>query len=270
MGRLRLSWNKHWVTQAQQFLVLISRPRTPDLAPELTTSFTAFFGPSSTTFRPGFRSPRENASCNCRTRSAVSNRGVRPSPAPSPPARLTPTYLSVCDKRIIRIRVRTWKRRSVHLAARSPTPTGESGVGRDPRRRKRAPFPSVACLLPPTFTPRLHVDPKHCNANYSLLLRNFLTVTSASVRTSTLPVYRCYRNRSSIWKCPGCLGSVSATVGVLPLETRVSWWLGEEKWEVGAGTYFVVVRRSRSREGAKERVEERRRWKSLKVLSAAK
>jgi hypothetical protein len=59
---------------------------------ELTTSFTAFFGFSSTTLRPGFRSPRENASCNYRPGSlSTKELNKVPVPAPAPLAPLRPT-----------------------------------------------------------------------------------------------------------------------------------------------------------------------------------
>lgn len=75
-------------------------------APELTTSFTAFFGPSNTTLRPGFKSPRENASCNYRHDRQSVPENEDPSPVRSP-ASSADTYLSVGDQRVIRIGIRT-------------------------------------------------------------------------------------------------------------------------------------------------------------------
>ncbi|CAI9180361.1 unnamed protein product [Rangifer tarandus platyrhynchus] len=97
-------------------------------------SFMAFFGPSSTTLRPGFRSPQENTSCN-----------------------------SICDKRVIRIEVRNsewgvwggWG--GIHLAACKSTPTGGSRVARDPHTWKRA-LLATANFQPLALQLRIHVD----------------------------------------------------------------------------------------------------------------
>lgn len=146
-------------------------PQHPDSAPELTTSFTAFFGPSSTTLRPGFRSPRENASCNCRARSAsVPGEEGRPSPPSPSHASSADTYLPVCDQRFLRIRVRAGGQGGVHLAARTlrevqHLPEVRAGPG--PCGGKRAPSAAAACLQPPTLTPRLHVEENGSSAHYT-------------------------------------------------------------------------------------------------------
>lgn len=217
--RLHPSQDKNSATQV---FVLISRPRTPDLAPELTTSFTAFFGPSSTTLRPGFRSPRENASCNYRARSAsVPGEEGRSSPHSPSHASSADTYLSVCDKRFFRIRVRAGGQGSVHLAARTSCTYQRPGVSPGPGGWKRAHFAAAACLqpLPHSAAPRGR-ERLQLHTTAAELLNH----TSASGRGPPLPVFRCYRNRSGVGKCWSCLGSA----GKLPLDTRAVWWLGGE------------------------------------------
>lgn len=169
--RLRPSWEKHSATQAQRFLVLISRPRTPDPAPKLTTSFTAFFGPSSTTLRPGFRSPRENASCNCGARwaSVPGERGRAPRPAAR--ARPTPTSRSVTSESSESESEPEGRGASISQRARPTAARGAGGPG--PRGWNRAPLAAAPALslYPHPAAPRV---PDRSGAYHPRLPLNFV------------------------------------------------------------------------------------------------